>query len=469
MCLVIFRGSAESLVREMGDRLRHRGPDDSGESLDPRLGTALTFRRLAILDRSDQGHQPMVSANGRFTLAVNGEVYNYRALRDELEQQGHSFRGQTDTEVLLAGIRRGVWRRRSSGALACSPSRWWMSRPGNCGWPATASARSRSTTAGSGAPLPFRIRSRRRFRRSGFHASRGPRRAHTLPAPRLCSISLLHPGRFQEAASRLPADSSLGWGARAPGSETIRRYWSVPEPEEEASFKGSAEEYVSGLEQLLRETIRMQMLADVPVGAFLSGGIRLFDCCLTDAGPGYCSGEDLQHWLPGCPSRRVRPCRAGCGAPWNRSHDLALRGFRGVKFGATGSRRVLRALCGLIHNCLSWRWQSWRAGVSPFLSPATGETSYSMGMAGYVRALWRWQQLRQHPGIGFGFGCGINTLSALAAILPVSGLAKIDQQTRERSKSMAGRTLARLLPPPQLRGQVAEPVLEQARSAAGLL
>ena len=66
--------------------------------------TALAFRRLSIVDLSEFGHQPMVSADGRFALVLNGEIYNHRALRTELEQQGHSFRGHSDTEVLLAGI-----------------------------------------------------------------------------------------------------------------------------------------------------------------------------------------------------------------------------------------------------------------------------------------------------------------------------------------------------------------------------
>src|SRR5882672_6511413 len=99
-----FPAGAEALVRGMGDRLWQRGPDGAGGWIEPMLGTALAFRRLAIVDLSELGRQPMVSADGRFVLVLNGEIYNHRALRAELEQKGHRFLGFSDTEVLLEGI-----------------------------------------------------------------------------------------------------------------------------------------------------------------------------------------------------------------------------------------------------------------------------------------------------------------------------------------------------------------------------
>lgn len=86
----------------MGDVLIHRGPDDHGVWVDPAFGLALAHRRLAIIDLSPAGHQPMQCARGRFTVAYNGEIYNFRELRRELAAAGATFRGHSDTEVLLA-------------------------------------------------------------------------------------------------------------------------------------------------------------------------------------------------------------------------------------------------------------------------------------------------------------------------------------------------------------------------------
>ena len=96
----------EKRVAGMANLLTHRGPDDAGVWTDAGAGIALGHRRLSILDLTPAGHQPMVSACGRFVLAYNGEVYNHRDLRAELENLGHSpcWRGSSDTETLLAAL-----------------------------------------------------------------------------------------------------------------------------------------------------------------------------------------------------------------------------------------------------------------------------------------------------------------------------------------------------------------------------
>ena len=96
---------AESIVTAMRDRLVHRGPDDAGLWLDGAAGIALAHRRLSILDLSPNGHQPMMSASGRYCLAFNGEIYKHDLLRQLAEAHGHTgWRGTSDTESLLGAM-----------------------------------------------------------------------------------------------------------------------------------------------------------------------------------------------------------------------------------------------------------------------------------------------------------------------------------------------------------------------------
>src|SRR6266480_188242 len=97
----------EARIGAMLQRIEHRGRDDEGVWVSPAINdegrrVCLGHRRLAIIDTSSAGHQPMFSADGRYAVILNGEIYNYRELREQLKAKGHSFRTQTDTEVLLS-------------------------------------------------------------------------------------------------------------------------------------------------------------------------------------------------------------------------------------------------------------------------------------------------------------------------------------------------------------------------------
>src|SRR5258708_22855822 len=98
--------SREAVVSAMTEALRHRGPDDGGVWVDAEAGIALGNRRLAIIDISPAGHQPMASADGRYVIAYNGEIYNHRELAERLRQDGIVLRGHSDTEVLIEGFAR---------------------------------------------------------------------------------------------------------------------------------------------------------------------------------------------------------------------------------------------------------------------------------------------------------------------------------------------------------------------------
>ena len=123
-------------VRDMTNCLAHRGPDDEGAWVDPTAGVALGNRRLAIIDLSPEGHQPMHFASGRYVITYNGEIYNSVAIARTLDSAGLAprWRGHSDTEVILAAIEAWASTGRSSRSTACSRSRSGMSASEHCAW-----------------------------------------------------------------------------------------------------------------------------------------------------------------------------------------------------------------------------------------------------------------------------------------------------------------------------------------------
>ena len=255
----------------MANTLLHRGPDDKGTWIDEEVGVAFGHRRLSIIDTSDAGHQPMVSSDGRFVLTYNGEVYNFPVLRQELEKKSHRFRGHSDTEVMLASFQEwGVEGslKKFNGMFAFA---LWDRRDR-----LLTLARDRLGEK----PLYYGVQKGTLFFASELKAIR----AHSHFEPRIDRDALASFLRF----SYVPAPYSIYRDIRkllpghyiqikSPNERTESEpYWSlesVVQNNQKSLFSMSEEEAADELERRLKETVKSRMVSDVPLGAFLSGGI----------------------------------------------------------------------------------------------------------------------------------------------------------------------------------------------------
>lgn len=266
------REELEATAVTMAATLHHRGPDDSGVWTDPIAGIVLAHRRLSILDLSPLGHQPMHSPCGRYVVTFNGEIYNFRALRQELEARGQQFRGQSDTEVLVAcvtefGILSAV--RRFNGMFAFA---LWDRRERQLYLVRDRLGEKPLYYGYLGTTLVFgsELKALRTHPGFGCRLNRGAlalyMRHNYIPAPFSIyeGISKVLPGTMVQISSESTD--------RTP---TVTRYWSVEAAAERGladPFTGSEEDAVEDLDTLLRDAVKHRMEADVPLGAFLSGG-----------------------------------------------------------------------------------------------------------------------------------------------------------------------------------------------------
>lgn len=261
----------EFVIQKMSSTLNHRGPDDHGYWVDETSGLALGFRRLAVLDLTPAGHQPMISQDGRYVMVYNGEVYNFNDLRRELLLLGHSFRSHSDSEVMLAafcqwGVISAVKRFNGMFAIALwdtQEKRLYLIRD-RIGIKPLYYGRLDGVFA--------------------FGSELKALRAHPAFQAEInrdaLALLLRHnyisaPYSIYKGIFKLKPASILEIDAVA-GSERLVPYWSAWDTAEKGRaqpFKGSDEEAVEELDALLRESIRLRMVADVPLGAFLSGGI----------------------------------------------------------------------------------------------------------------------------------------------------------------------------------------------------
>lgn len=265
--------SALLVLDRMTSALRHRGPDDGGCWSDARLGVALGHRRLSVIDLTPEGHQPMASREGRYIIIFNGEIYNFLELRAELEGYGARFRSQSDTEVMLAAIERhGVVRavRQFVGMFAFAlfdrlENRLHLVRdrlgekPLYYGW------------VGDVLLFGSELKALREHPAWRGEIDRGALalflRHGYVPAPYsiYSGIRKVLPGTiltFELGAPRSEPTEAVYWSAQEVTASGVAAVWS-----------GSERDLLDELDELLRRSVGREMIADVPLGAFLSGGV----------------------------------------------------------------------------------------------------------------------------------------------------------------------------------------------------
>jgi asparagine synthase (glutamine-hydrolysing) len=261
------------VATRMASALRHRGPDDAGVWTDEEADITLSHRRLSVIDLSAHGHQPMSSPSGRYVIAYNGEIYNFGRLRDELATDGHVFRGHSDTEVLLCLIERDGLNRALERCVGMFALALWDRETRSLHLVRDRIGEKPLYFGRVGPALVFASELKAFRRYPGFHASidRAALSLFTrftyVPAPRsiFTGISKVLPGH--SVAIRIKGDS---YDIR----ETC--YWDPAQSliaGQQQPFSGSGEEAIDRVDQLLRQSIGEQLVSDVPLGAFLSGGI----------------------------------------------------------------------------------------------------------------------------------------------------------------------------------------------------
>ena len=267
------RDDLRDVAQQMGRSLRHRGPDSGGYWFNESSGIALAHRRLAIIDVSEAGNQPMTSAGGRFVISFNGEIYNHLSIRKALEEcaRAPKWRGSSDTETMLAafaawGVGETLPRLRGMFAFALWDKErrcLYLARdrvgekPLYYGWLGTVFVFGSELKAVRCHPAWTGELDRGAltlYMRHGY-----------VPAPHsiYAGICKLLPGTLL----RLDQDQT---------DPTIEAYWTLRDTITDAAgqpFRGSERDAIEGLHRVLSEFVAEQMIADVPLGAFLSGGI----------------------------------------------------------------------------------------------------------------------------------------------------------------------------------------------------
>lgn len=273
-------------LESVRDCIAQRGPDDVGSWYDHANGIALGHRRLAILDLSPEGHQPMLSPSKRFAIVFNGEIYNFQDLRRDLQAKGYKFRGGSDTEVMLAafeawGIEESTKKFNGMFAYALWDSRdkkFYLGRdrlgvkPLYYGWVPggfvfSSQVKSFECSPGFAGQIDRNavcLYMRHNYIPSPYSIYEG---VYKLPQATILSLSL-------EQLAQEPAEFSpdyLNTSARL----RPQPFWSAREIAErgQRNLKPDSEQTLAELHTLLLDAVKLRMISDVPLGAFLSGGL----------------------------------------------------------------------------------------------------------------------------------------------------------------------------------------------------
>ncbi len=258
----------KELLRRMGETMARRGPDASGAWLSADGKVGLSHRRLSILDLSDAGAQPMAGGDGASVLSYNGEVFNYREIREELKKKGHAFRGDSDTEVILAACREWGVEGAVSRFIGMFAFALWDGRAGKLflvrdrlGIKPLFLARAPGLLLFASTLKPF-LECPSFSREVDRAALQYYLEFQYVPAPHSIyrDARKVLPGRIVEISPD--------------GSERDRAYWDIADHWGKTDGRPRPEdEYVEELSSLLHSSVRYRMISDVPLGAFLSGGI----------------------------------------------------------------------------------------------------------------------------------------------------------------------------------------------------
>lgn len=262
----------EVVLERMGAAINSRGPDSNGIWFDAYSGIGLSHRRLSILDLSAAGHQPMSSFSQRFVIAFNGEIYNHQDIRLELESSGHkgSWKGHSDTETLLAGFE--FWGVEATLQKAVGMFAFAL-------WDIESNCLTLGRDRAGEKPLYYGFQNGVFLFGSELKALKEHPSFSADINRNSLALLLRHsyipaPYSIYENICKLEPGSLLKFSA-AMTEPSITKFWSLPElvsARLNETFSGTAEDAANELESLVKSSIKQQMLSDVPLGAFLSGG-----------------------------------------------------------------------------------------------------------------------------------------------------------------------------------------------------